>query len=726
MLSFAVEMDETLDYIFRPRAIAIVGASREEGSFGARVVRCLLEGHYQGPLYPVNPKAKVINSLPCYRRVEDIPGPVDLAVIVVPAARVLRAVEQCANKGVHAVVVLSSGFKEVGGEGEELERKLLRLVRKHGIRLVGPNCMGTINTDPRVRMNATFAPAGMDHGRIAFLSQSGAMGVAILKYARELSLGLSMFISVGNKADVSANDLLGYWKDDPSTEAVLLYMEGVGNPRRFIQIAREITPEKPVIAVKAGRTASGIQAADSHTGNVEAPKVTISTDVAADALFRQCGVIRVHTLEELFDLGRAIVNQPLPAGNSVAVLTNGGGPGIMASDALEGMDLEVPPLDPRTIEELRKFLPVEASLKNPVDMRADAGPDLYRRAIPLLLEDPNIDVLLVIHVEFEYGEVARAIQEETAGAGKPVLVCLMGGSAEDPGRKILQENDIPVYSFPESACRVIRHQCNYSRYKQKPRGKIKRYRAVDRDSVKAVFERVRKEGREELTLEEVREVARAYGTRILRSELAGSEENAARIARDIGFPVVVKVLSGKLRKKSDVGGVILDLRTETEVKRAYNKVMENLGSRFPSAPVDGVQVQQMLKGGEELIVGADHDPVFGPVLKVGAGGVHADIIRDFQFRIVPVTDQEVMDMIRSLNIYPLLEGSRGRGGIHIPSLMDLLCRASQLIEDFEEIQEFEINPVIIPPRKKEFFAVDGMMRLFPEKQNRERSEKAKQ
>jgi len=711
-------MGENLDYIFRPQSIAIVGASREEGSFGARVVRCLLEGHYQGPLYPVNPRAKVINSLPCYRRVEDIPHPVDLAVVVVPAARVQKAVEQCANKGAKAVVVLSSGFKEVGKEGEGLERKLLRLVRKHDIRLVGPNCMGIINTHPEVRMNATFAPASMEPGKIAFLSQSGAMGVAILKYARELSLGLSQFISVGNKADVSANDLLEYWKDDPSTEAILLYMEGVGNPRRFIQIAREITPEKPMIAVKAGRTASGIQAADSHTGEVDAPKVTISTDVAADALFQQCGVIRVHTLEELFDLGRAIVNQPLPAGNSVAVLTNGGGPGIMASDALEGMELEVPPLDPRTTEELRKFLPPEASLKNPVDMRADAGPELYQRAIPLLLADPNIDVLLVIHVEFEYGEVARSILDQTKGSEKPVLICLMGGAAEDPGRRLLQQNNIPVYSFPESACRVVRNMCDYRLYKQRPRGKIKQYRAVERDKVKSVFEKARQEGREDLSLDEVREVARAYGTRILKSDLAGSEEDAARIAREIGFPVVVKVLSGKLRKKSDVGGVLLDLRTESEVRKAYHKVIENLNSRFPAAPIDGVQVQQMLKGGEELIVGADHDPIFGPVLKVGAGGVHADIVRDFQFRIVPVTDQEAMDMIKSLNIYPLLAGRRGRDGIHIASLMDLLCRASQLVEDFEEIQEFEINPVFIPYRKKEFYAVDGRMRLFPAQEKR--------
>ncbi|MFO8057032.1 MAG: acetate--CoA ligase family protein [bacterium] len=716
-------MSADLDYIFRPRAIAIVGASREEDSFGARVVRCLLEGRYQGPLYPVNPKARVINSLPCYRRVEDIPGPVDLAVVVVPAARVQKAVEQCANKGVKAIVVLSSGFKEVGSKGEELERKLLKLVRKHDLRLVGPNCMGVINTEPEVRMNATFAPAAMGPGRIAFLSQSGAMGVAILKYARELFLGLSMFISVGNKADVSANDLLEYWKNDPATEAVLLYMEGVGNPRRFIQIAREITPRKPVIAVKAGRTASGIQAADSHTGDIEAPKVTVSTDAAADALFRQCGVIRVHTLEEMFDLARAIINQPLPAGNSVAVLTNGGGPGIMASDALEGMELEVPPLDPRTIAELENFLPGEASLKNPVDMRADAGPELYRRSIPLLLEDPNIDALLVIHVEFEYGEVSRAILDQARGADKPVLVCLMGGSAEDPGRRLLQENNIPVYSFPESACRVVRHLSNYRLYRHKQPGRIKHYRAVDRKKVASVFQKVREENRQELTLDEVREVARAYGARILSSEPARSEQDAARIARQVGFPVVVKVLSEKLRKKSDVGGVILDLRTEAEVKKAFHKVMENVTSKFPSAAIEGVQVQQMLKGGEELIVGADHDPVFGPVLKVGAGGVHADIVRDFQFRIVPVTDQEAMDMIRSLNICPLLEGSRGKEGIHLPTLMDLLCRASQLIEDFEEIQEFEINPVIIPPRKKEFFAVDGRMRLFPGNHRRDAVEK---
>lgn len=711
-------MSRDLDYIFQPRAIAVVGASRDPDSFGHRVVRYLVEGGFQGLIYPVNNRAKVIHSLPCYPRMDKVPGPVDLAVIVVPASKVIEVVDQCAKKGVRGIVVISAGFKEAGAKGKALESRLTKAVRRHGMRMVGPNCMGVINTTPDVRMNATFSPAGMAPGGIAFMSQSGAMGVAILNYARELSLGLSMYASVGNKADVSANDLLEYWRDDPRTEAILLYMESFGNPRRFTQIARTITPKKPIIAVKAGRTATGLQAADLHTGEFKnarmlmKPDSPASSDVAVDALFEQCGVLRVQTLEELFDLARAIVNQPLPSGSNVAVLTNGGGPGIMAADAIEGLDLEVPPLDPRTISGLKKFLPSQANTTNPVDMRADAGARFYGKAIPLLLADPNIDVLLVIFVGFEYLKVAKAIREQARGAKKPILVCLMGGRSDDPGSRILQANGIPDYSFPESACRVIRHLCNYRHYRERGQGRIKRYRNVDRERVRKIIDRARKKKRVDLRLDEFRAIAESYGTKVPKDGLAYSEDEAARFADEIGYPVVVKVVSSRLRKKSDVGGVLLDLRTEAEVRNAYHEVKKNVKKRCPAASVDGVMVQQMLREGQELILGVDHDAIFGPVLKIGAGGVYADIVGDFVFRIVPVTPLEAREMIRSLKIYPLLEGSRGRNPIHVPSLVDLLCRTSQLIEEFEEIRDLEINPLMVIPGKKDFWAVDGSMKLF--------------
>lgn len=690
----------------------MVGASRDPGSFGQRVVRFLAESGFQGLICPVNPKAKVIHSLPCYSRIEDLPEDVDLAVIVVPAPSVAPAVERCARRGIKAVVVISAGFKEVGERGEQLEEKLTRAVRKNGMKMIGPNCMGVINTDPDVRMNATFAPADMSPGRIAFMSQSGAMGVAILKYASELSLGLSMFASIGNKADVSANDLLEYWRDNPRTEVILLYMESFGNPRRFTQIARTITPQKPIIAVKAGRTVSGVLAVDSHTGERTEQGTMVGADLVVDALFEQCGVIRVETLEEMFDLTRAIINQPLPGGAGVAVLTNGGGPGIMAADALEGIELEVPPLDPRTLRRLEKILPPHASVQNPVDMGADAGGPLYHKAIPLLLDDPNIDVLLVIFVGFEYSQVAEAIITHARRSSKPVLACMMGGRRDDPGFQELQRMGIPAYSFPETACRVIRQMLNYRRYREREYGKAKVFKSVDRDRVRGQVERARSQGRVDLTLEEIRVVAESYGVKITRESIAHSDDEAARAAEEIGYPVVVKILSSRLRKKSDVGGVMLDLRNEIEVRRAYQSVLNNIRSRCPAAEIEGVVVQEMLQGGHELIIGSDYDPTFGPLIKIGAGGPYADLNPDFQFRIVPITPREALEMIKALKIYPLLEGTRGRRPIHVPSLVDLLCRASQIILDFEEIRDFEINPLIVFPRRRDFWAVDGRVRLF--------------
>jgi acetyl coenzyme A synthetase (ADP forming)-like protein len=713
-------VSDDLGHIFKPRSIAVVGASRDPNSFGYRVVRSLVEGGFQGPVYPVNPRAKVIHSFPCYPGVASLPDFVDLAVIVVPANRVIKVVEQCAKKGVRGTIVISAGFRESGAQGEALEKRLVKIVRSHGMRMIGPNCMGVINTEQKFRMNATFAPASMMPGRIAFMSQSGAMGVAILNYAREISLGLSMYVSIGNRADVSANDLLEHWRDDPGTDAILLYIESFGNPRRFTQIARTITPDKPIIAVKAGRTISGLQAADRHTGDHEGANADSGADVTVDALFEQCGVLRVQTLEELFDLASAIISQPLPRGDAVGVLTNGGGPGIMAADALEGLDLEIPLLDPSTLSKLSGVLPTVDSIRNPLDMRADAEADLYRKAIPALLEDPNIDVLLIIYVGFDYHKIAEVISREVQGSDKPVLVCLMGGHADDAGIKSLHSAGIPVYSFPESACRVIRHLCSYRLYRERPAGKVKRYRSVGKDKAEKLISRARRERREVLKLEEVREIARAYGAKVLKTGMAQTEADAVGIAKKIGYPVVVKAVSDQIRKKSEVGGVMLDLRTEAEVREAFRSVLRNVNRRYPSAQIEGILIQQMIKGGQEFILGANYDAIFGPVLKIGAGGVYADMIEDFQFRIVPITTHDALEMIRSLKIYPLLEGQRGRKPIHIPSLVDYLCRASQLLEEFEEIREFEINPLIALPRRKDIWAVDGMMRLFDSREMKTR------
>jgi acetyl coenzyme A synthetase (ADP forming)-like protein len=703
----------SLEPLLRPRSIAVIGASRRREAIGGAVLHNLIEQGFQGPVYPVNPTAGHVQSVPAYRDIEAIPGEVDLAVIVVPGAQVLEAAESCVRKGVKAMVVISAGFKETGEEGRKREEALRDLVRNHGIRLVGPNCLGILNTDPRVSMNATFAPVQPPPGRVAFSSQSGALGLAILDYARQLNLGISQFVSVGNKADVSGNDLVEFWEQDPGTDVILLYLESFGNPAKFTQIARRVARKKPIIAVKSGRTPGGSRAASSHTGALT------GSDAAVEALFHQSGVIRTDTIEELFDTAVLLESQPVPAGPRVAILTNAGGPGIMAADACEYAGLRLATLDPKTVKGLRAFLPPEASVRNPVDMIASADAPSYEKALRLLCADRNVDSIIVIFVPpLVTGalDVARAILAGTAGTPKTILSCFMGSHGVPESLHSLQEGNIPSYPFPEAAARTLARVVEYGAWRNAVPGKVPAIQGVDVKRARAAIERAIEQGPPAgqpnwLDVAALGEVLAAYGIRTSAARAAANRGEAAMAAKAIGFPVVLKVRSPDVVHKTDVGGVRLGLRTEEETARVFDEIRESLRKQKPEARFEGVTVEPMIEGGIETIVGVTRDATFGPIVLFGLGGVAVELLRDVSLRVAPLTDRDVDEMVHEIRAHPLLEGYRGRPRANVESIMDLLHRVSRLAMDHPEIQELDLNPVQIFEGTRACVPLDARLRV---------------
>ena len=698
------EVREPLDAIFRPRSIAVIGASRRPGSIGHEILHNLIEHDFQGIVFPVHPTARVIHSIKAYPSVLDIPDPVDLAVVVVPYRHVLAVVEECGRKGVRGLVVITAGFREVGGEGVDREEALLERVRAYDMQLVGPNCMGVINTEPGVSMNATFAPTFPPPGPIAIVSQSGALGVTILDHARELGLGVSMFVSVGNKADVSGNKLIEYWSRDPGTRMIVMYNESFGDPRRFTRLARRITKEKPILAVKAGRTLTGALAASSHTGALA------GTDVAVDALFEQCGVIRATTLEELFDFAMAFSNQPVPRGDRVAIITNAGGPGILTADACESLGLEIAALTDETRARLRAEVAEEASVQNPVDLIASADADVYGIALDIVLQDPNVDAAIAIFVppvQVDTGSVAVAIADIVSRhEGKTVLACLMGKKGVHGGMTELKRHNIPAFMFPESAARALAAMTRYRRWRERPLVEAPEFDA-DRERAAAALAAARREGREHLTLGEVEEVLGAYGIPILESRFASSAAAAVEAAEELGWPVALKVESPSVVHKSDVGGVRLDLEGPDEVRAAWAAIESAVGA----GRMQGVRVQRMIERGRETVIGMTNDRTFGPLVMFGLGGIHVEVLGDVVFRIAPVSAIDAREMVRSLRGDALLAGVRGEAPVAFAALEDAILRVSQLVLELPEIAEMDVNPFLAFPEPERCVAVDGRIRL---------------
>jgi acetyl coenzyme A synthetase (ADP forming)-like protein len=696
-----------LDSLFYPRSIAVIGASRQPGSVGHSLLANLLMNRYQGIIFPVNPRASSVLGIKCYPRVLEISDDVDLAVIIVPSRFVASVLEESGRMGIKAAIVISAGFKEIGGKGVELEDRVLEVSRKYDIALVGPNCLGIINTDPVSQMNATFATDMPKAGNIGFVSQSGALCVAVLNYAQEANIGFSKFISMGNKAGVGENELLAYLRSDPKTDVILMYLEDLVDGREFMRIARETTGSakrpKPIIALKAGRTLPGARAASSHTGSLA------GSDRVYDAIFEQSGVLRVETLEELFDYVKGFSRQPLPEGPNVGIVTNSGGPGILATDACIRHGLNIPPLSEITVSKLRRVLPKTASLHNPVDLVAEAQAEQYETALRSVLKDRKIHSAIVILTSTAFTEVDKisaAVVKVTREFEKPVVCSFLGVFDVSRGIDILESDGIPNYRFPESAARVLSEMAKFTLWLGRPLTRARAYR-VDKAKVKMIFDAVKKEERRFLLEQEAYDVLRAYRFPVIESRLAGAEGEAAEAARTIGFPVVLKIASADVVHKFDFDGVRLDLKNEAEVRRAYREILKNVRRHKRDARIAGVTVEKMARPGKEIILGMSRDPQFGPVLMFGLGGIYVEALEDVSFRLAPIREYSAMAMIKKTKTHKILEGFRGGPVYDLEAIAECLKKLSQLVVDFEDIQELDINPMLVYERGQGCRIVDA-------------------
>ena len=684
-------MNAGLDPILKPRAIAVIGASRKADTIGHQIFANLVRYGFTGAVYPVNPQASAIQSVRAYPNVGELPERPDLAIVVIPKERVLGVVQECGQSRIPGLVVISAGFREIGGAGVARERELVDLVRRYGMRMVGPNCMGVLNTDPAVSMNATFAPAMPPHGRAAFVSQSGALGVSVLDHAAEYGIGISQFVSVGNKPDVSGNDLLEQWEHDPTVGVILMYVESFGNPRRFLELASRITRSKPIIAVKSGRSKVGARAASSHTGALAA------SDTAVSALLAQAGVLRAGSIEELFDMAMAFTGRPLPRSRRTAVVTNSGGPGILAADALETHGLELVELEPATIARLKPVYPEEASIRNPLDMIASATPAMYRTALDGVLRDPRVDSALAVFVPplgVRQADVADAIVAASAGhVQKPVLAVLMGSEGLPQGRAELHKAGIPAYVFPESAARglaALRRQREWTSRPSSPAPTIE----VDRARAARALAGAGGNPARKLGELEALELLAAYGIPVAESRFAADPQEAARCAAALGFPVVLKAVAPALVHKTDVGGVRLGLMTPVEVAEAGAEILDAVGRGLADGHVSGLLVQRMVTGGRETIVGISRDPSFGPLVMFGLGGIYVEALKDVVFRVAPIQPLDAHDMVRAIRGVALLDGIRGAAPVDFAALTGVLLRISQLAVDHPEIAELDVNPLL--------------------------------
>jgi acetyl coenzyme A synthetase (ADP forming)-like protein len=699
-------MQPSLDPILKPRTVAVIGASRSPGHIGRQITANLIGHGFTGSVFPVNPSAASIHSVKAYPSIRSVPDAVDLAVIVVPKPFVLGVARECADAGVRGLVVITAGFREIGEQGAQRERALMELVRAHDIRMVGPNCLGVMNVDPAYSLNATFAPVMPPFGPVALMSQSGAMGVNIIDYAREYQIGLAQFVSVGNKADVSGNDLLVQWENDPAVETILMYVENFGNPRRFLELASRITKRKPIIALKAGRSTSGARAATSHTGALAA------SNSAVDALLAQSGVLRAASVEELFDMAMAFGVRTRPRSRRTAVLTNAGGPGILAADALEANGLDVVELRPETVAAMKPLFPEEASIRNPVDMIASAQPANYRQALEILLSDEGVDCAVAVFVP-PVGVRQEAVAEAIGAAvrtrpDKTVVAVLMGRVGLSEGRADLHAAGAPAFAFPESAARALGALCRYQEWLARP-DDIAPPLVIDRECAERVIAAVRADRRTQLQQAEALELCRAYGIPAVESRVVHSAAAAAAAAVEMGFPVAMKVMSPDITHKSDVGGVVLDVKSVAQVRDTYAAMPTAVAQRMPDVTVTGVLVQQMVRDGVETIVGVTRDRLFGPLVMFGLGGIYVEALRDVVFRVAPVGPRDAHDMLDGIRAAPILAGMRGRPGVSRDALADVLRRVSRLASDFPEIEEMDVNPLLA--FEDRVVAVDARVRL---------------
>lgn len=690
-------MDNLHRAFFEPRSVAIIGASNDPSKLSHAIVDNMVRYGYSGRIYPINPKGGIILGLPAYPAVLDVPDEIDLAVIAIPAPLVAGAMEQCGKKRVHGVIVITAGFREVGGDGMKMERAIAEIAKKYSMRMIGPNCIGIIDTV--IPLNTSFTAGMPSRGSIAFMTQSGALAQAVLDWAEGQGIGFSRFVSIGNKADCNENDFIEAWGDDPESKVILAYLEDIRDGATFMARAKRAGREKrtPIIAIKSGVTDAGTRAISSHTGALA------GSERAYEAAFKQSGVVRANSIESLFDYSIAFAYQPILRGQRIVVVTNAGGMGVMATDALERAGLSMARLDPGTLNSLMHDAPEIASALNPIDVRGDAFADRYEIALRHALADPNVDGAIAILIPQELTPVKQSAQviagvaKEFAAQGKTTIACFMGEERSRQGVQILIENGVPNYAFPERAAEALGAMWQYRQWLERPAEEPPRFE-LDRAKIRATIDSVRADHRTALVESEARAIAEAIGLTLPKTELAKHADEAVALSRQIGYPVVFKIASPDILHKSDIGGVKVGIATDADARDAFDLITYRAQRFMPDAQIWGVTVQESIPPGREVILGMSRDPQFGPLLAFGLGGIYVEVLKDVTFRIAPITSREADEMMSEIRGAPLLRGVRGESASDLNAVRDALLRVSQLVSEFPEIVELDVNPLAVHPR----------------------------
>ncbi len=693
--------------LFCPKSVAVIGAAREETKVGHTIVDNIINSGYKGNLYLINPNADEIHGIKCFKSVLDINNSIDLAIIVIPSKYILQVIEECAKKNTKFAIIISAGFKEIGREGLALEKELIATAKSYGIRIVGPNCLGII--DFNCPLNGSFSPNMPNKGAIGFISQSGALGTAVLDWAKTNDIGLSKFVSMGNKADISEIDLFEDWLDDNKTKVITAYIEGVSNGKEFMNICSKVTKQKPIIIIKSGNTDAGAKAVSSHTGTLA------GSSKAYEAAFKQTGIIRAKTVKDLFNIATAFANQPLPKGNRVAIITNAGGPGIMTSDACEENNIKLAKIKQETIDQLKTFLPSAANFYNPVDILGDALAERYGKTFEVILKDDDIDALIVLltpQAMTQELETAKALVEAIKKSGRkiPVVTSFIGGEEVKEGTEYLNKNGIPNFSIPEEAVQALKAMIDQANWVNKKIIKPDVYN-VDKNFVANLFNNARSEDKYELGEMEARGVLEAYKIDVPFAKVAKSLEQAKNIVEKIGFPVVLKIDSPDILHKSDVGGIKVGIKDFKELEESFQSILYNVKRFMPDARINGISVQEMILNKKETIIGINKDPQFGHMIMFGLGGIYVEILKDVSFRIAPITRTDAEEMIEEIKTIKLLKGVRGEKPSDIKAIVDVLLKISQLVTDFPEILEMDINPLFVKQEGMGCVAGDVRIRI---------------
>jgi acetate---CoA ligase (ADP-forming) len=690
-----------LDNFFRPQSIAVVGASRNPGKVGYDILKNVIQYGYAGAIYPINPTAPEILGKKSYASLLDVPGVIDLAVIVVPSKNVLEIIDQCGVREIDSAIIITAGFKESGIEGSRLEHELIARAQQAGVRFIGPNCLGMIDTHSNI--NASFAAGMPAKGSIGFFSQSGALCLAVLDRALPDEIGFSKFISMGNKSDITDMDIMLALSEDDNTKVILGYIEGVSDGRKFMEVARQVSRKKPVIILKSGITTSGAKAASSHTGALA------GREAAFDSAFKQSGIIRAYTINELFNFALAFAHQPVPKGPHTVIITNSGGPGILAADACDKSNLQLIPLHKEYVDELRTFLPPVASFYNPIDILGDSGADRYEKALTTVLKDERINSVMVLLTPTAVVDVeatARAVINVTRLIDRPILTSFMGKKSVETAGKILMQHGVPNYSYPDEMVSSLNAMYQYHLWLQKPEKCFPAYEGY-KDNAEQIFKKAKQENRNQLNELEVHDLLHAYGFLQPRSRFARTSDEALAAAREIGFPVVMKIVSPQISHKSDIGGVKTNLQNKTDVEVAFFDITTRVRYILPSAHIAGVLVQKMVPKGKEVIMGITSDPQFGHLIMYGMGGIYVEVLKDVSFRIAPISKEDAHEMIRETKAFPLLRGVRGETEADIEAIEKSLLMMSQMVSDFPQIIEGDINPLLVRNRGEGVVAIDA-------------------